>query len=407
MQQQEVVECAAPDCDETFVKSVWNQKYHDLECKQSVKNMRRRSDDAVYVTNTHRRNKGVKIEAIPEVDEPDAEESQLEFLRKENRRLGNLYYKHKYNSKEMTDALYRAAFKAISKMEITPVKPPSLNRSTGDEEFANPVVADWQLGKKTPSYNTDVCRDRIEIFGDKIEKITDIQRNDHPVNHAHLHALGDMVEGEDIFPGQSFQIDSSLYSQVVSGVEIFTDLCRRLLSMYETVHVAAVIGNHGLLSSKRRGQMNSYNPETNMDRILYRMTQMIFENAGEKRISFDIPDGDGESSFYTVDQMGNYRVLLMHGDQLGQPTSQHSYYKKVLGWKDSGIPEDFDDVFIGHWHQNTKSTFGTVVLRISGTPESDNTYAQERLGVMGRPSQHLQFVHPNRGVTAEYDVYLD
>lgn len=411
MQQQEVVECAAPSCSETFVKSVWNQRYHDPECKQEVKNLRRRSDGPVHVTNPHKKSVSrstIRLApASPAPVEEEEDEDQVEFLRRENKRLGNLYYKHKYNSREQTDALYRAAFDAISKIEIVPVKPPKLNKATGQEEIANPVVADWQIGKKTPSYNTDVCRERIAIFGDKIETITEIQRSDHPVKDAHLHALGDMVEGEDIFPGQSFQIDSSLYSQVVSGVEVFTDLCRRLLSIYETVHVAAVIGNHGLLSSKRRGQMNSYNPETNMDRLLYKMTQMIFENANEKRISFDIPDGDGESSFYTVDKMGQYKVLLMHGDQLGQPTSQHSYYKKVLGWKDSGISEDFDDVFIGHWHQNTKSTFGTVVLRIAGTPESDNTYAQERLGVMGRPSQHLQFVDPNRGVTAEYDIYLD
>lgn len=386
--------CAAPECEESFQKSVHNQLYCSSSCKRDAENARRRRDLARDVAAAIAPSYGFDVD----VDEDE----QLEFLRTENRRLQNLYIKHKLNSNEQVNAIYQAAFDAFSGLALSPVKPPKLTKTSAEEEVANPVIADWQVGKKTLSYNSDVCAERIGVFGDKIERITNIQRSDHPVRRAHVYALGDMVEGEDIFPGQAFEIDSSLYRQVVTGVEITTDFLRRMLSLFETVHFAGVIGNHGLLSSKGRGK---YNPETNMDRLMYKFISMLF--ADEPRITFDIPDGAGESNFYTVDYIGDYGTLLMHGDQLGQPTSAHSYYKKVLGWKDTGVPERFDDVFIGHWHQNTKLTLGTTVLRIAGTPESDNTYAQERLGVMGRPSQHLQFVHPDRGVTAEYDVYLD
>jgi hypothetical protein len=391
---EELEICAAPECDEEFLKSVHNQIYCNPQCKRDAENIRRRRDLA----------KDVAAALAPSygIENDDEHEDQLTFLRKENRRLHNLYMKHKHNSQEQVDAIYSAAYDALSTMEIAPVRPPKIARSSNTEEVANPVVADWQIGKKTASYNSDVCAERIDLFGEKIQKITEIQRSDHPVRRANVYALGDMVEGEDIFPGQTFEIDASLYRQVVSGVEILSDFLRRMLSTFETVHFAGVIGNHGLLSSRNRG---NYNPETNMDRLLYKFVSMLF--ADEPRISFNIPDGPGESNFYTVDYIGQYGTLLMHGDQLGQPTSAHSYYKKVLGWKDTGVPERFDDVFIGHWHQNTKLTLGTTVLRIAGTPESDNTYAQERLGVMGRPSQHLQFVHPEKGVTCEYDIYLD
>jgi len=385
--------CANPECEETFVKSVHNHIYHDNQCKRDAENARRRremvSDIAAAVSPRY-------------FDNEDLDPDQVEYLRRENKRLTNLVIKHKSHKAELVDAVHSAAFEAISRMNIKPVSAPRLSSSGGDEEISNPVIGDWQIGKRTISYNTDICRDRIELFGDKIDRLTSIQRSDHPVNHAHIHALGDMVEGEDIFSGQAFEIDSSLYQQVVSGVEILTDYLRRMLSIYETVHFTGVIGNHGLLSSKRRGD---YNPETNMDRLLYKFVSMLFSD--EPRLTFDIPEGSGESNFYAVDYIGNYGVLLMHGDQLPTPTSAHGYYKKVLGWKDTGISERFDDVFIGHYHQNTKMTLGTTVLRIVGTPESDNTYAQEKIGVMGRPSQHLQFVSPDRGVTCEYDVYLD
>jgi hypothetical protein len=385
--------CAAPECEQEFEPNSHNQIYHDQQCKRDVENTRRRRELA--------RDVAAALAPSYGIDE-DLDIGQVEFLRKENKRLHNLVLKHKNNAAEQVSAAYRAAFDALSNIDIKPISSPKLGKGSQEEEVANPVLSDFQVGKVTASYNSDICRERIEAFGDKVDRITNIQRSDHPVNRAHVYALGDMVEGEDIFPGQTFEIDSSLYRQIITGVEITTDFLRRMLSMFESVHFAGVIGNHGLISSRNRAH---YNPETNMDRLMYKFVSMLFEN--EPRITFDIPDGPGESNFYTVDYIGDYGTLLMHGDQLGQPTSTHSYYKKVLGWKDTGIPERFDDVFIGHWHQNTKVTLGTTVLRIAGTPESDNTYAQERLGVMGRPSQHLQFVSPHRGVTAEYDCYLD
>jgi len=89
------------------------------------------------------------------------------------------------------------------------------------------------------------------------------------------------------------------------------------------------------------------------------------------------------------------------------PSAFQAYYRKVMGWKDGAIPEEFEDVFMGHYHQQAKMTLGTSTLRISGSPESTNTYAQEYFNSMSRPSQHLMFVHPKNGITSEYSIWLD
>jgi hypothetical protein len=47
------------------------------------------------------------------------------------------------------------------------------------------------------------------------------------------------------------------------------------------------------------------------------------------------------------------------------------------------------------------------MLRISGSPESYNTYAQEYFSSMSRPSQQLMYVHPENGITGEYSIWLD
>jgi len=65
----------------------------------------------------------------------------------------------------------------------------------GDEEVAVAVLSDWQLAKRTSTYNSDVCEERIERLADRIIRLTNIQRADHPVDTLHVHLLGDIVEG--------------------------------------------------------------------------------------------------------------------------------------------------------------------------------------------------------------------
>lgn len=332
--------------------------------------------------------------------------SHPDFLRAENKRLTRLNEKYKNVRDEAVKAVYSAAFDAFASFELPAIKKPSIknNRSaTATEETAIAVLADWQLGKVTPDYNSEVLADRMELYMDKLTEITDIQRSHHPVRNLHVWLLGDIVEGEEIFPGQSFLIDSGLYRQVgVNGPDILGNFLSRALEHFEHVHVTGVIGNHGSVGGRNR---KMYDPETNMDRLLYKIMSLIFANEG--RISFDIPDGRGERNWYAVDTIGRYSTLLIHGDQLAHPSSVASIHKAVMGWKDGAIPERFDDVFMGHYHQQFKITIGSTMLRVSGSPESYNTYAQERFYSMSRPCQHLMFVHPDHGVTSEYSIWLD
>jgi hypothetical protein len=330
--------------------------------------------------------------------------NKFEFIRSENRRLARLAEKNKNVKDEAVLAVYEAAFNAFSDFELPPIKQkPTTQNKKGMSETAVAVFGDWQLGKVTPSYNSDVLAERIEKYTEKLIEITEIQRADHNVDTLHVWLLGDIVEGEEIFPGQSHLIDSGLYRQVgVNGPEILGNFLKTALENFKHVHVTGVIGNHGAVGGRARKQ---HDPETNMDRLLYKIVELIFKN--EPRITFNIPDGKGERNFYAVDNIGNYSSLLIHGDQMPAPTSYYGYYKKVMGWKDGAIPEHFDDVFMGHYHQQFKMTIGSGLLRISGSPESHNTYAQEYFSSMSRPCQHLMFVHPENGVTSEYSIWLD
>lgn len=332
-------------------------------------------------------------------------DSRNEFLRSENKRLAKLVEKHKNVQHETSVAAYQAAFDVFSNFELPKIKQPNIKNSNKHKtpETAVAVFADWQMGKVTPDYNTDVLEQRIEQYTEKLIEITEIQRMDHNVDDLHVWLLGDIVEGEEIFAGQSHLIDSGLYRQVgINGPRILGKFFTTALENFKRVHVVGIIGNHGAVGGKMRKQ---HDPETNMDRLLYKIMDHMFEK--EDRITFNIPDGAGERNWYAIDNVGNYSSLLIHGDQLPSPTSYHGYFKKIMGWKDGAIPEHFDDVFMGHYHQQFKMTIGTTTLRISGSPESHNTYAQEYFSSMSRPSQHLMYVHPEHGITSEYSIWLD
>lgn len=397
--------CAGLDCDNDFEAYPANKRFCSKECKRKAENLRRGgysgpfddqdSDDNFLFSSDEDDIRSAITDLQVEVDQL---ENKADFLRKDNNRLYNAALKNKYIADEVFDGILRVVENHVK--QITIPAPRRIEPRKGQIELVcNPWNSDPQLGKVTPSYNSQIALGRIESYTDKIIENTLLLRETYSINKAHVWFLGDIVEGEGIFPTQASAIDQSIYGQVYNlGVPAYLSQLSRLLEVFEEVVVVCVIGNHGRISRYA-------NPETNMDRMLYAALQLAFRS--EPRIKFVIPHGYGESMFWAVDKIGEYSTLLIHGDQMGPPTSAQSYWKKVLGWKTSGIPVPFQDVAMGHWHQNTKFTLGTTVIRIAGSTESHNTFAQERLGVMGHPSQHMQMIDPRYGVAWESDIFLN
>jgi hypothetical protein len=331
---------------------------------------------------------------------------EVAALRASNNRLLRQLTEAKSSKDEYVEAVYRAVSDAAAAIDIPSPRPPQPDPRESAEEVAVAVLSDWQLGKRTPSYDSAICAERIALYADKVISLTEIQRKDHPVKHLRVHILGDIIEGEQIFPGQAHLIDSSLFEQTTeTGPTILIGFLTKMLEHFETVHVVAVIGNHG-----RIGRRGDFNPQTNGDRMLYRNTQRILEGRpGFERLTWDIPSIPNERAWYAVSRIGNYAALLIHGDQF-RGTAGIPWYglmKKAGGWALGAIDEKFDDVDFGHYHQPTRVTLNNVTARCSGSPESHNDFAAEQLAAVGRPSQSLRFVHPERGiVTAEYVCWL-
>lgn len=311
------------------------------------------------------------------------------------------------NDARLVEAAYEGARDAGLALKIPRSKVPKVDKRTKQAEIAVPLYSDLQLAKVTPSYNTHVAEERTLRYAKKIIEITDLQRSHHPVREVVVCALGDIIEGLLIFPGQHYLVDAGIYRQImIDGPRIVAQFLDILLGYFEKVTVMWIIGNHGRIG--RRGEMD---PETNGDRMLGKLLEMLYE--GDPRISFVVPDGMGETNFYYVarKELGNYHPMLLHGYQFkGGAFGGLPYYgfkKKVDGWGAGGLGEPFGDVFSGHYHQCAQIPIGKRTIYQNGTLESTNTYAQEELATMSDPQQWLLFVDPQKGrVTSSWKVDL-
>lgn len=309
--------------------------------------------------------------------------------------------KAKASKEELVAAVYQAAKDAASALAYKPVKPPTKDRRTKGAEVAVSPLADWQLAKITASYSTDTCEERIELLGDKVTQLVAIQREDHPVKECRVYLLGDLVEGELIFPGQSHLIDASLYRQVLAdGPRILGGYLRRLAGAFERVHVVGVIGNHGSLGGRAR---RDYHPESNADAMMYEATRLALES--EERITWDENVISGERKWFATDDVMGRTAFLFHGDQVKGGFAGFPWYgfgKKLLGWNRL---YDFEYAFSGHFHTPVRGYYNGITHWGSGSPETDNAYAAEQLASAGEPCQWLLFFSED-GPTAEYQVRL-
>ena len=338
---------------------------------------------------------------------PDLEEfAQQEDTKAALDRALRALAKAKQRNEDLVAAVYQAAKDATSSLHFEPVSvsPNLINRAKpGKAETAVVLLSDWQLSKVTPSYSTKVCEQRIEKLAEKVIALTDIQRADHPVKECRVYLLGDLIEGELIFPGQAHLIDASLYAQVLSdGPRILGGLLRSLAGSFETVKVVGVIGNHGSLGGRAR---RDYHPESNADAMMYEVTRLAL--AGEKRITWAPNSTPGERHWYATDTIGDKTFFLFHGDQIRGGFAGFPWYafgRKLMGWRNL---YGFEYAVSGHFHTPVKGYYtGGITHWGNGTTESDNTYAAENLAAGGHPSQQLLFVHPKHGVSAEYEVML-
>lgn len=309
----------------------------------------------------------------------------------------------KDRNERLVNATIQACHDAVLARPLDRVVRPKKDSRRRKPEVALWHLTDWQGAKTTPSYNSQVMVERVHRFVNKAQLITEIQRHDHPVRECHILLGGDMIEGLFNFPTQPYEIDATLFEQYVSVANLLVEVTRRALGIYEHVTVVAEWGNHGRIGSKRDAVVKS----DNADRMTYELARQILASAGQDRLTWeDCPD-----DIQRV-EIGNYRALLIHGDEIGRTgfASPNTIVNHANRWRSGSYGWRFRDVYVGHYHTHNQYSLadGAGAVFMTGSTESDNRYASVGLASSAVPSQRLHFIDPEEGrVSAQYQVWLD
>jgi hypothetical protein len=284
---------------------------------------------------------------------------------------------------------------------------PRKDRRAAKEEIAVAHISDTQIGKITATYDSEIAHNRLLEYIITAKDIIELRRSHAKIDELHIYFGGDMVEGELIFPAQAHSIDQSVFEQAVkTAPSILANVVLEALDTVRKVKVICVPGNHGRPASRKAGS----HPKTNWDSVCYHITELLVLGPEgrrnrhiESRCEFVIPD-----NWYAIDRVFGVGNLIVHGHEIRGGFGGFPFYgvgKKMAGWIDA-IPEDWTNLYFGHFHQYYSGEINRHNWFCNGSAESDNDYARQELASAGMPKQRLQFFNEDHGMISDNPIHL-
>jgi hypothetical protein len=212
---------------------------------------------------------------------------------------------------------------------------------------------------------------------------------------------GDMVGG-DIHEELQDTNDRTPQQAIDDLTDILCAGIEQMGSKFGRVRLPCVVGNHGRSTKRPRAKTRVF---YNHDWSIYCNLKRAFRQS--KHIEFLIP---GESDAYF--EVFGHRYLLTHGDTLGVKGGDG-----IIGAlgpimrgaikvhrSEAQIGRDFDTAIVCHWHQYITLPGLIVNNSVKGYDEFTKNILR---APYARPSQALWFTHPEHGITAHWQVYLE
>lgn len=333
----------------------------------------------------------------PEEFNKNVEDMRIEMkhLKSEVRKAYN-----KLSKQQATEALiHEAVEEALKGVKVsaspslkTKEKRPKSSKNTPEAWLC---LSDWQVGKVTETYNSQIAARRVHQL---TNQAADLLRKEKP-KVLHIILQGDMVEGEAIFAGQPFEIDDDLWTQAVKTVpQLITHVITKLSPLVPKIKVACVHGNHGRSGFKGGG----HSRKTNWDLVSYNTAKLMCQVAGVKNMAWDISE-----TWFVKQKVAGNGIVCVHGDQIsgGTPFNVGAIFKKAMGWK--LLIEDWKFLSVGHYHTHASGELNKdAYFFLSGSTETDNEFARERLAQGGLALQRMCFFN-RKGLMSEHLLRLN
>lgn len=246
------------------------------------------------------------------------------------------------------------------------------------------LISDTHVGKKTRTFDINVFEERIKSMFDKMLDFKSVINRSYRMPDIHLMFLGDILDGEEIYAGQGYDVELIVDEAMDRALDIFTAQITRLMDRFEKVYIYGVAGNHG--RANRRGR-------TNWDIIFYKRLKDRFSMIEDVEINI----GDWK---YIADIRG-WKYLLIHGDQIYmyQNIPTYGIIQKAMRWYTGGLDEQFDVVCLGHFHTFFRFDWNNISIFCNGTLLTGDDYT-EKLGL--RPQTKFWYLGVSRNNKIEF-----
>jgi len=289
--------------------------------------------------------------------------------------------------------LLLGAVKLVNEKDIRPQ--PVKRRSKRDPETMVLLRSDWHPGIITPSYNLEEFHRRVELLTEKVVLFRDIISETIPIEKLVLIDLGDMVSGQEIYPGQAWESEKHVLEQIyheASPAIIKQNMT--FLEYFPRVEEHSIPGNHG-----RTGK---YVPsEANFDNVLAQDIYRRFENV--KRFSMEI-----EWDWWKYVDIYGHRLLALHGNQIRSWLNIPWYgiTQKGMKWQGSMPRGPWHCLVCGHFHVPFMMPFNNFRIICNGSLVSDDEFALREMGMSSTPAQQFFMVHPDHIKTLGTEIDL-
>ena len=243
------------------------------------------------------------------------------------------------------------------------------------------TLGDLHAGKETDSFNLDVLRDRMASIPASLTRAHGKLSRFAQIN---VWTLGDLVEGEGIFPGQAAISECPLLPQAQAIHDATTALLAELHAMAPRVpiRVTGVPGNHG-----RWGGTDGH-VDTNEDtRALIRLRDW---SAGKSWLRVD-----ANPRHFLCVPVGRWRAVLTHRGvkHLGTP----AMIAKVRAWTSH---HKAAALYHGHWHHADVSSVDDLFRVANGSLPGFDPYS-ESLGCYS-PARQIWTVADSSSIVAAH-----
>jgi hypothetical protein len=209
------------------------------------------------------------------------------------------------------------------------------------------ALSDLHIGQQNKGYDIEIAKQRLGELPEKLYRAVGMTNIDEVV----FLLVGDIVEGENIYPSQAHHIVCSTMDQVEIGAQMVWGVIKKTRDTFKVpVRVVCVQGNHG---NSEKGSSE----KTNWDNVLYHALKILVSSCGDSKIGFDC-DYSEFKLFKVKDKKGLiYHKGVKHN---GTPAMR----EKIAGWVYS---KKMNFMVSGHWHEWKVGGWADVTWMANGS----------------------------------------